>query len=178
MHLNELLNQPSMKVESAKHLKTLHDVSKACFALIKNASVEMVIIYILTKKLDKETHKVYEKSLVNPKQEQKLEDFFSFMEKRFQVLEAVSNSKQNNTKDENKKQAPELKKKCLCCNKCTKFKNLKVQERRTFVNENKLCILCLQSNHRYNECFLKSSCSSCGRKHNDLLHFIDGELKS
>lgn len=183
-HLNELLNQPKMTFESAEQLKMLHDVSKACFALIKNASVEMVIINILTQKLDKETHKVYEQSLINPKEEQKLEEFFLFIEKRFQVLEVVNIMKRSNTtKDENKKQIIESKK-CLCCDeahalyKCAKFKSLKVQERRTFVNENKLCILCLQSNHRYNECFLKRACSNCGRKHNDLLHFIDGELKS
>lgn len=183
-HLNELLNQPKMTFESAEQLKTLHDVSKACFALIKNASVEMVIINILTQKLDKETHKVYEQSLINPKEEQKLEEFFTFIEKRFQVLEAVNDMKQSNTtKDENKKQTIESRKRCLCCDeahalyKCAKFKNLKVQERRTFVNEKQLCILCLQSNHRYNECFLKKMCSECGRKHNELLHFKIEENK-
>lgn len=175
-HLNELLNQAAMTSESAEHLKTLHDVSKSCFALLKNASVEMVIIHILTQKLDKETHKMYEQSLTNPKQEQKLEEFFAFIEKRFQVLETV-NSVKNNNKTKNEKKQVELKKSCLCCNenhalyKCAKFKNMKVQERRAFVNEKQLCILCLQSNHRYNECFLKRMCSECGRKHNELLHY-------
>lgn len=183
-HLNELLNKPKMTFESAEQLKMLHDVSKACFALIKNVSVEMVIINILTQKLDKETHKVYEQSLINPKEEQKLEEFFSFIEKRFQVLEVVNIMKRSNTTiNENKKQTSESRKKCLCCDeahalyKCDKFKNLKVQERRTFVNEKQLCILCLQSNHRYNECFLKKMCSECGRKHNDLLHYKIDENK-
>lgn len=72
-----------MTTESAEQLKTLHDVSKACFALIKNASVEMLIINILTQKLDKETHKVYEQSLVNPKQEQNWKSSFYSLKKGF-----------------------------------------------------------------------------------------------
>lgn len=95
-------------------------------------------------------------------------------------------AKQNENKQEknNKKQSAEFKGKCVCCDeshalyKCVKFKTMKVQARRALVNEKQLCILCLQANHKYNECFLKKTCTDCGRKHNDLLHFKDGEIKS
>lgn len=46
IYLNSLLNQPTMTSESAEQLKTLHDTSKECLALLKNASVELVILNI------------------------------------------------------------------------------------------------------------------------------------
>lgn len=91
-------------------------------------SNQLVILNILTHKLDKETHKVYEQSLVNPKQEQKLGEFFDFIEKRFQVLETVNKSTkpyENRQEKNNKKQSTDFKSKCVCCDevhalyKCT-----------------------------------------------------------
>lgn len=48
---------------------------------------------------------------------------------------------------------------------------MKVNERSELVKRKSLCILCLRSNHKVNECTYKKMCPSCGKKHNGMLHF-------
>lgn len=210
IHLDTLMNQPNITSESAYHLKKFHDVSRECSGLLKKVSAEQIIVFILTKKLDKDTHKLYEQSLSDPKEEQKLSDFLDFIEKRYQVLEAVQGDtkryrhenrfeNRNENRFENKydhkyenkydrkhesfEKKQEGNGKCVCCSenhalyKCLKFKKMKVADRRELVHQHKLCILCLQGNHKAINCFLKKNCSKCGRKHNDLLHYEEGEMK-
>lgn len=83
IHLETLMNQQNLTSESAFHLKRFHDVSRECAGLLRKVSAEQIIVFILTKKLDKDTHKLYEQSFADPKGEQSLNDFLDFIEKRY-----------------------------------------------------------------------------------------------
>ena len=55
--------------------------------------------------------------------------------------------------------------------KCSKFKDLSVEERHNIANENDLCFNCLVQDHRAVNCRSKLSCRKCGKRPNTLLHF-------
>ena len=55
--------------------------------------------------------------------------------------------------------------------KCSKFKELSVQERYNIAKERNLCFNCLMQNHHAINCRSKLLCRKCGRRHNTLLHF-------
>lgn len=54
--------------------------------------------------------------------------------------------------------------------KCSKFQTLSIPEKNKIVFKQKLCKNCLRPNHNVNQCFSKSSCSVCGKRHHSLLH--------
>lgn len=68
-------------------------------------------------------------------------------------------------------------KKCSFCKQtshkiysCTKFKNLSLNQKYDFVQQNNLCNNCLGSKHHVRVCSSKFSCTHCGKKHHSLLH--------
>ena len=62
--------------------------------------------------------------------------------------------------------------------RCDKFKLMKVADRYSFVNNNELCINCLNTNHGKKSCALRLFCRFCSKSvgHNALLH--DALIKS
>jgi hypothetical protein len=54
---------------------------------------------------------------------------------------------------------------------CQVFQNLSVAERKSFVQQNKLCFNCLFKGHAVAECKNKLSCKKCNRRQHTLLHF-------
>lgn len=182
MHLDTLFSQANVQSESAFHLRKLHDISKECMSLLSEVTTDQIIIFALTKKMDRETHKMYEQSLKNPKEPQELEEFFKFLENRCQVLESIRSNKNDQNKNgqggsTKSYYSSNLNGACPCCEEkhalkvCPKFKNLKVNERSDIVKKNKLCRNCLKGNHETKECFSKIKCSDCGEKHHQLLHY-------
>lgn len=70
--LQILLNQKNLTFECANGLKALHDTTKECLHALKNLQINIdhwdpIMIHILTQKLDKETHRLYEQSLKQPR---------------------------------------------------------------------------------------------------------------
>ena len=54
--------------------------------------------------------------------------------------------------------------------KCSKFKELSVQERYSIAKERDLCFNCLMQDHHAVNCRSKLLCRKCGKRHNTLLH--------
>ena len=57
--------------------------------------------------------------------------------------------------------------------KCPVFKEKSVEERRSFVQTERLCFKCLRPGHRMYQCRWKGNCKKCGKSHNILLHEED-----
>lgn len=180
-HLETLFKLHYMVNESAHELREMYNKSKESIELLQGVSSEQILLHSLVKKLPSETRKIYEQSLEKPTEDQKLSEFFEFLNKRCQVLEAIGNDSKKYkhfkfNKEIAKSSATE---KCLVqqCNEkcqnifsCNKFRNLSVTERRDLVKKNSLCWLCLKQ-HNVNECTFKKMCPKCNKKHNGLLHF-------
>ncbi|XP_047994375.1 uncharacterized protein LOC125232665 [Leguminivora glycinivorella] len=67
--------------------------------------------------------------------------------------------------------------KCVYCKdnshpiyKCEKFNLLTLNERKHFVEQNKLCTNCLFSGHEPNDCKSRHACRVCAQKHHSSLH--------
>ncbi|XP_055046840.2 uncharacterized protein [Misgurnus anguillicaudatus] len=72
---------------------------------------------------------------------------------------------------------PVIKNPCLLCeqsnhqlNDCFEFRSKSLEERRKFVQEQKLCYGCLKSGHIASECRYRLVCDNCKRKHPTCLH--------
>ena len=53
---------------------------------------------------------------------------------------------------------------------CPEFRKLTIEQRSQTVRDKQLCFNCLRPNHIVSNCPSKSSCGSCGKRHNSLLH--------
>ncbi|XP_067945018.1 uncharacterized protein [Watersipora subatra] len=67
---------------------------------------------------------------------------------------------------------------CTFCNipnhrvtECKRFANKTQDERKSFVQENKLCWACLKPSHRSSQCRHKAKCTRCSGPHPTALHF-------
>ena len=54
--------------------------------------------------------------------------------------------------------------------KCDKFLSKPLDDRKKYVQENRLCFGCLKIGHIYRECRRKLKCEECGRRHPSSLH--------
>lgn len=124
---------------------------------------------ILIRKWNLKTRRQYEMSIQNPMEVQDFENL-EFMRHRFQVLEALKQTKKIPEKTLSKEQ-----KICRYCNRnhsihtCLKFTEISVDERAKFTKDKQLCYNCL--NHNFNKkCFSQSRCRICNKAHSTLLH--------
>ncbi|XP_055390588.1 uncharacterized protein LOC129619370 [Condylostylus longicornis] len=147
--LDKFINQPSLVAGSARSLKSMFDTTKECILLLKNVKViksdswDPILLHILYKKLDKDTHTIYEQTLKSPRQIQSLDEFMKFLELRFQSFEALG-AKSYATKQISKKD-----------NNSHSF---------TVIDGAK-CAIC----HNTKTCYSRG-CRKCNKKHNTLLH--------
>lgn len=98
--LDNILNFPKMKFESAEQLKALHDVANESVLSIKNLGIKTenwdpLLTHILIHKLDSSTVIHYECQLKDVREPQSLEEFFTYVENRFMAIQSA-NSKVNN----------------------------------------------------------------------------------
>ncbi len=56
---------------------------------------------------------------------------------------------------------------------CYKFKAMTPAERKTVLAKDRRCFLCFQKGHLVTKCRLGIKCSTCGKKHNSMLHGAD-----
>lgn len=92
-HVNILMSLPVMQQQVASIVKRMHDTTKECLNAIKNLNVDIsswdpLLVYILSQKLDAETHKDYIESVNNPRELPSLQEFLDFLENKFTSLEA------------------------------------------------------------------------------------------
>lgn len=106
-------------------------------------------------------------------------DTHEFIQKRMKVLKTLpkikSQQKPTTETRQVKSFATTKSKKCLVCGnehplyQCSEFIAMTVADRYKKVKEHKLCFNCLGF-HSLNDCKSKSTCKTCSKKHNSLLH--------
>lgn len=92
-HLSILMNLPTLQYQSAAAIKKMHDVTNECLNAIKALGVEIsswdpVLVYIISNKLDADTHNDYIESLKNPRDLPSLQELLEFLESKFTSLES------------------------------------------------------------------------------------------
>jgi hypothetical protein len=191
--IQRFINYRQITTESAKELRALSDSIKKNLRSLKllnyiqNELSDIMLINILTPKLDSETRKQYELSLKS-REVPKLEEFLSFLETRSIVLESLERNvptkitksfSSQHTMNKNKNVTyttnRENDKKCLACKlgfhslfKCEKFLAMDISERYNFIKGNKLCVRCLNK-HNISQCHSKYLCHYCGKPHSSFL---------
>ncbi|KAF8766744.1 hypothetical protein HNY73_019777 [Argiope bruennichi] len=96
-HIKNIINQEKIVHESAKDLRNLIDcILKNLRALNvlkyeRNELSDAILINIILQKLDRESRKQFELSLVN-KEVPDFDDFIEFLERRYQVLNAIGHN--------------------------------------------------------------------------------------
>ncbi|KAL0852653.1 hypothetical protein ABMA27_012494 [Loxostege sticticalis] len=204
-HLNNLFSTDKINHESHTSLRYLVDhVSKNLRALNTlgqpTEQWDSLIIYMITAKLDSVTSLKWEEHKNNLSDLPTLENFFSFIRNRADILETLvagQNERKNNYSSANKNinysyqnknkdvkgtclvSSMENISECLClfCSEqghkvfsCEKFKKLSVEDRMKEIVKLRLCTNCLGEGHKSFNCRLKISCRVCKKKHNSLLH--------
>lgn len=185
--INKLLNQPSFANDtpSATALKTMHDTTQECLMGLENLGVsttswDPLLLHILLKRTDRTTHSLYEQSLKNPKVLQPVKEFLTFLELRFQSLEALG-TKGRRPDERNKQSHSSLTSiidsnpKCAACNglhalyQCQSFLKMAPRDRLNVVYKHNMCSNCLRAGHYASKCTLRG-CKKCTKKHNTLVH--------
>ncbi|XP_055371971.1 uncharacterized protein LOC129605960 [Condylostylus longicornis] len=170
--LDKLIGQPSIVPGLSKSIKGLFNTIQECIMMLENLELEVynnwnpILLHILMKKLDKDTHS--------------LQEFLRFIQARFQVLEAIGDSRGK---------SPKLQKTayvttgvilnsnsgCLVCKEkhslfnCSKFLEMMPQEKGLCARKHNLCTNCFKKGHFWKKCVL-SNCRKCQQKHNTLIH--------
>ncbi|XP_045765119.1 uncharacterized protein LOC123867223 [Maniola jurtina] len=186
-----LFSIKQMNTESASGLKDLIDTTIDCLNALKNIDIDVstwdiIIIHIVTFKLDSETRKQWElhiSSLVDSNQLPTLEQFKTFMENRFRALEFVDSKKPSVQYNSGSSSKPRSFKatntsvmRCEYCSEqhklcfCKRFAGEDIATRRDFVAKNSICVNCLGSNHISSQCRNPGSCRICKSRHHSLLH--------
>ncbi|CAH2098139.1 unnamed protein product [Euphydryas editha] len=91
--INILLSVPTMPHQTAAQIKKLHDTTMECLNAIKAMGIDIanwdpLMVYILSQKLDTQTHQDYIESLSKPRDLPSLSEFLNFSETKFKSLES------------------------------------------------------------------------------------------
>lgn len=190
-HFKTLFGQKLVANESAASLRNLIDTSLECIRALNSLELptddwDCMLVFIISQKLDAETHKQWELSLAHNNLPT-LNELTTFIEKRCRSLEAVvSEVKPNYRKQTENARVTNSRSSsshhvsrgtCIKCNSsehliihCVEFTDLSVSDRTDFVRKNNLCFNCLRQGHTSFKC-LSSKCRRCNRNHNTLLHY-------
>lgn len=197
--LKRLLSQRNITNESAGALKELMDTSSDCLSALQNLGIDVstwdiIVIHLLSLKLDAESRKQWELNVATNVSSDSLptfKEFQRFLTNRYRALEFIEpkqphkpttfNSKApiNNNKFTNTKvlHATNVSKmSCEFCGEehklcyCKKFASQDFEQRHEFVTNNRMCYNCLGSNHGVRFCQKATNCRICKKKHHSLLH--------
>lgn len=196
-YLSAMLDIPGISKGKSSSLRELATTVQKNMQSLKNLGLSheelwnVLMIYLIQKKLDFNTKKAFE-SERDHSEIPSIDFFLKFIEKRCLVLESIeysspkmqrknvsvnhstnsSNSNSNNNFEKNSRVQN-----CLFCKKpghriytCFTFKNSSYQDKTKFVKTNKLCNNCL-GRHNIDNCSSAQRCSICSRTHNTLLHY-------
>ncbi|XP_071057047.1 uncharacterized protein [Onthophagus taurus] len=158
-----------------KHFRAL----KALKLPVEHWDVPMV--YLLTKKLDNNTRRLWEQSV--SQDIPNLNEFTDFIKNRCQILETIAQSNKTLDKDYSKpyKQraitnVTATKISCVQCKashsifQCEIFLKRAIIDRIRLAKDLKLCTNCLNLNHTVQQCKSKRNCFKCSKRHHTLLH--------
>ncbi|CAK1589183.1 unnamed protein product [Parnassius mnemosyne] len=185
--LKRFMSQPNVSV-SSRSIKELLDTTVECLNGLKNIGVvveswDVIVIYIVSAKLDNETRKLWESTISASDDLPKFDEFSKFLENRFRSLEFLDTKVR--TKPVSKQSVLHALKtntssislnNCQYCQgshkiaHCKQFARQDYDSRQSFVQNNNLCFNCLGNNHSVYFCRQNSKCHVCKRKHHSLLH--------
>ncbi|KAJ8720595.1 hypothetical protein PYW08_006060 [Mythimna loreyi] len=183
--LKRFMNQKNITSESSSAIKELLDTTNECLNALNNLNIDIsswdiIVIYIISLKLDTESRKLWETQICKFNNElPKINDLQEFLEQRFRSLEFLDNKvsyRSNNSTRTTKAMHVTSNATCEFCAEshklinCKKFSKENVDSRRDFVQTNKLCFNCLGPNHSVFSCRLSTSCRICRKRHHSLLH--------
>ncbi|XP_063827877.1 uncharacterized protein LOC135077272 [Ostrinia nubilalis] len=185
--LKRLLSQKNVTCESASGLKGLMDTTNDCLSSLSNIGIDtstwdVLVIHIITLKLDLESKRQWEFSIMdnNSSELPTYGQFEEFLKNRYRALEFLSSeSKPIPNKTLPISQIKTMHVTTLVCPFCKKehklstcqaFRDTSVELRREFVACHNVCFCCLGNNHSAKFCHSKYKCRICKRKHHALLH--------
>ncbi|XP_063365996.1 uncharacterized protein LOC134654484 [Cydia amplana] len=193
--LKRLLNQRTANSESASHLKELLDTFSDCLSALTNLGIDVstwdiIVIYLLSSKLDPESRKQWELSVtsnVNPNDLPTFTQFKDFLASRYRALEFlepgskgknmyVKPSTSNATSSKTFYANDSVTLVCEFCSEnhklcfCKKFAAEDYEKRHEFVANNRICYNCLGANHSVRFCQSTMNCRICNKRHHLLLH--------
>lgn len=192
-HIQALLDIPAMTKGTAIGIREFVSKIKQEISALKilNQPIDkwdMMLICVLSKKLDLYTCKSYQFDRDSTKLPT-LDEFLEFLENRATALEAATGSESKGSKQltcniatDSIKAKREVQKCCFCNTvghklyNCIHFKNKTSNERSVFINDKKLCKICLNS-HK-DKCKLNIRCQVCNKNHNTLVHVEQENLVS
>ncbi|XP_028176994.1 uncharacterized protein LOC114364858 [Ostrinia furnacalis] len=195
--IKRLLSQRNLSNEVSSGLKDLIDTTTDCLDGLRNLNIDVsnwdiLVIHILSLKLDPETKKQWElhvSSNVSSDCLPTYEQFKCFITQRYRALEFIEPNKyhKNVNVDNNQgklKTFHVLKQNCVYCdqehkiNYCSQFMKQSVDDRRDFVRQKRLCFNCLRLGHLARDCKNNTRCKICRRLHNTLLHLAGSSSSS
>ncbi|CAG5007379.1 unnamed protein product [Parnassius apollo] len=187
--LKRLLGQKNIQTESSEALKELMDTTSDCLGALSNLGIDIsswdiIIIHILTLKLDANTRKDWEINVTSNVDSDKLPTFAQFKEfltgryRAFEFLEPDPTHKVTKNNFNINKSLHVMITIMLCqfCKEehklgfCKQFSKQDIDTRRKFVQDNNLCFNCLGQNHSARYCRNAITCRICKRRHHSLLH--------
>ncbi|XP_061714689.1 uncharacterized protein LOC133523226 [Cydia pomonella] len=189
-HIQAIFNIEQLSKESSRSIRNLIDTINKNLRALKSLDLptehwDVLIIQIISSKLDTTTHHKWESYRNKLKELPTLQMFNDFLKDRADLLESteISNKKRRSSDTTHSRQKaltantyfPTRKYACPFCNQdhalylCPKFKTLKLQARVDKAMALKVCLNCLRVGHNEKTCRL-NSCRTCGLQRNSLLH--------
>lgn len=204
--LNRFFAQKNVVAESASAIKELLDVtSETLNALISlgidTSSWDVIIIYIVSQRLDPDTRKQWESKVSElvtlSDQLPSIDQFKEFLATKYHSLEFLDTKPHTASGLRQRTFTPNVRNNkvnpihmlhitqmsCICCKRehhlrsCKEFAIMDLSSKRNFVQNHGLCFNCLGSNHSVKHCRNATSCQLCNRRHHSLLH-PKGEMQS
>lgn len=195
--LTKLFNQKQLNGESSAGLKSLLDTTCDCLSALQNIGIQVstwyvIIIHIVTLKLDPESRKQWELyiSNINANTLPTWSQLKEFLESRFRALEFVVTKRPFQPGSGNAQMKPKVLLstnstglQCEFCSDvhklcfCKEFAKQECAKRREFVLKNRICFNCLGSNHSAYECKSQNTCRVCKKRHHSLLHMTTEKPK-
>ncbi|KAB0797907.1 hypothetical protein PPYR_09115 [Photinus pyralis] len=186
-HVKHIFELPCVIKDNHKSLRSLIDNFNKHLRSLTNLKLptdkwDILLIYILTNKLDSTTKHEWEKISVNNAELPTLSELSKFLVERCHILEKMSGdsglSQLLNKKGSSSSHLATSTlsaANCYYCKRdhqlfrCPEFLKLSVQNRWVEIKKLKLCANCFRPNHFNTEC-RSSYCRKCNRNHNTVLH--------
>jgi len=146
------------------------------------------LIFIISRKLDSESIKIWEQHLGASREPPKWHQFTEFMLTRFLTLQAYERSLTGKAKltpnpktakvhyqGKSKESMNSKINKCSICSGqhyvalCTQYQNKPLKQKLELIQKHKLCYNCL-GNHKISLCRITKRCQKCGKKHHTTIH--------
>lgn len=116
-----LLDMPKQNYESADQMRKMHDTSFECNMTVKNLGIDIdnwdpFLVFILLRKLSRETITHYECNLNDNREFQSLESFLKYLETRFLALESAGHQSNGSNKNDKKPTSEQVEKQAITLN--------------------------------------------------------------